>query len=393
MSSGEGGSSSSGESGNSSSGEGGGGSGGDTTYAGGTEDWEYNYHAKLDTIIKWLKRIYVETGNVSTEIGGKLDDQTAALLEKITTWSPSKLDEILDAIKDIGGDTTIVNVDAADSNLYERLDSLLKVQDRQLWYDSIQAEMGMANVRGWDSLYRRQEERDSVLDYQWRVDTNARDRIWDYSYATALYLDSIAGLLEDGFGNGSGGDSGTGDYWDGDSAIGALTDTIVSAFDTNGWQGYFDTTNYAGCFGDSTECGLAGFEGDLDSVLGGFTQAGNDSLAEGIGAQIKGLADSGAVKEFTDSLSAMYDKFDFKRFSGNGGCPSFLTEKHTFNFGHGMMFEMDGVGSVLCTYTIPVVGTTMWVLGRNLLRAIIAVLCMLWLFKVATGATSGGDDD
>lgn len=349
----------------SSSSAGGGGDGGgdrDTTSAGGDGDFEYNYHPKLDTIIKWLKRQYALLDDVGENVTTSLDANTAKVLERLTTWRPEMLDSLLSAVKQAGkGDTTLVNVDARDTLLYDRIDSV------------------MSQIERLDSMGRQSDGK---------------------------FQDSLLNVLNT-IGFGTGGDS-VGGYWDGDSAlsdlgdsisavgdsIGALTDSLGGLFDTTGWQDWFDTSGMGGgnCIGVESDCGLDSILSEgVDSVLAGFTASGNDSLGGVIGKQIKGLVDSGAVKSFTDSLDKMVDKFNFNRFSGSGGCPTFLTEKHTIRIG-GAQVELDGIGNLLCTTKISVFGKTPWEVGRALIRAILAITCMFWLFKVATGA-QGGDDD
>ena len=185
-------------------------------------------------------------------------------------------------------------------------------------------------------------------------------------------------------GQGTGGDS-SGGYWDGDSAISALWDSLAQFGDTSGFGSLFGTAD-----GDSALDSLQRFLDGNDSLYGSL--GGQlDSLGGVIGDAIRGLADSGAVGAFRDSLQGMADKFDYKRFTGSGGCPAFLTQKTTIDFGQ-FSVEIPAVGELLCTTKISIFGRTPWEFGRALIRAIVAISCMLWLFKVATGAT-GGDDD
>lgn len=335
----------------SSSSEGGGGDGGgdkDTTSAGGDGDFEYNYHPKLDTIIKWLKRQYALLDDVGESVTTSLDANTAKVLERLTTWRPEMLDSLLSAVKQVGkGDTTLVNVESSDTLLYDRIDSVMSL------------------IEHLDSLGRQNDGK---------------------------FQDSLLGVLNT-IGFGSGGDS-LGGYWDGDSAIGALIDSLSGLFDTTGWKEWFDTTGMGNgnCIGGENDCGLDSILSEgVDSVLAGFTDSRNDSLAGVIGGQIKGLIDSGAVGAFTDSLDKMVEMFNFNRFSGNGGCPPFLTESAEINLG-GVSVELDGVGNLLCTTKVSIFGKTPWEIGRALIRAILAITCMFWLFRVATGA-QGGDDD
>lgn len=193
-------------------------------------------------------------------------------------------------------------------------------------------------------------------------------------------LDSIIKAIKDGFrGLNIEGDSSG--YWNGDSAIGGLWDSISGLAD-----GLTDTSGFGSLFhadGDSALDSLQRFLDGGDSLYGSL--GGQlDSLGGGIGDAIRGLADSGAVGAFRDSLQKMADKFDYKRFTGSGGCPAFLTQKTTIDFGQ-FSAEIPAVGELLCTTKISIFGRTPWEFGRALIRAIVAISCMLWLFKVATG--------
>ncbi len=264
-----------------------------------------------------------------------------------------------------GNDTTYIgNGEDWEYNYYPELDSLIKYL-KGVFGISLQLESKIDDAT--------QTVADKIV--QWEPKT--LDSILDAlgGIKTAL------GLL----GSSSGSDS-TGEGWNGDSAIGALWDSISGMADTAGWGATFGYPD-----GDSALDSLNRFLAQYDSGFG-ITSGTVDSLGKELGDQIAGLADSGAVKAFNDSLDNIVGLFNFKRFSGSGGCPAFLTQKTSITFGKGGAVNIDGVGKYLCTTEIKMFGKTPWEVGRSLIRSIVALSCMFWLFKVATGA-KGGDDD
>ena len=78
--------------------------------------------------------------------------------------------------------------------------------------------------------------------------------------------------------------------------------------------------------------------------------------------------------------------------SGNGSnnCPSLLTRHHTLTIGS-VSVDVGSLGGSLCE---PIVGgVTMWAMARMLLRAIVAIGCMLWIYSEVVGVKTTGEDD
>lgn len=149
-----------------------------------------------------------------------------------------------------------------------------------------------------------------------------------------------------------------------------------------------------------TSGGLVGMlTGAFDSTLTGLDTMPNwDTIHRGsvdsIGRGITAVWDSGAGKFYKDTLGKwMSSGIQNSTLSGTGSnsCPAFLTSSYVINIGSISVDLTRNVklGQYLCT---PVFGgRTGWELGRTLLRIIVAIGCMFFLFKCATG-TIGGDE-
>lgn len=146
--------------------------------------------------------------------------------------------------------------------------------------------------------------------------------------------------------------------------------------------------------GDSASLDSFSFDIGLDSLLDTSYTTYGDSLEGAYNSfadTYHGLvSDTGAIGRYTDSLANLQKKFNFSPLGGSGiGCPSFLTKTYEINFiGNAKAtFDLNKLG--LCT---PIIGNrSPWDLARALLRIIVAVSCMWFLFKCAT--SSMGDNE
>lgn len=138
-----------------------------------------------------------------------------------------------------------------------------------------------------------------------------------------------------------------------------------------------------------------------DSLAGGFSNF--DSTSRGGGFLSEGALDSGAVgmekawREITsdtsavsglsDSMTAMFNNMDIMKIQGgSGSCPSALSKQTQFTIPHVGTITAPPLGHYLCT---PVVGSiSFWQIGRVVVRFVISVLCMFFLFDCATGNIS-----
>lgn len=157
-----------------------------------------------------------------------------------------------------------------------------------------------------------------------------------------------------------------------DSAI-AATDSVLSRADFFGSLGC-DTTGGKKCDGSIIGAdGLATATGSVKATYGEL----RDSLTGGA---------------YADSLRLWGGKFTGNGVltgSGSNSCPSVLTKTYRVDIYKGAGYDFT-LGTYLCT---PLFGTTTaWSLCRMLLRATIALGCMWFLFKCATGFGGGSED-
>lgn len=143
--------------------------------------------------------------------------------------------------------------------------------------------------------------------------------------------------------------------------------------------------------GDTGSLDTSEFVINIDSLLDTSYTTYGDSL-EGaytsFGDTYKGIiSDTGAIGKFTDSLSQLQKKFNFTSLGGSGtGCPAFLQKTHVVKIGKASVnFALNKLQ--LCS---PILGNkNPWDIARALLRAVVAITCMWFIFKCATGAYNG----
>lgn len=146
--------------------------------------------------------------------------------------------------------------------------------------------------------------------------------------------------------------------------------------------------------GDTGTFDTSAYEFNLDSLIDTSYTTYGDSL-EGaytsFGDTYKGIvSDSGAIGKFTDSLAQLQKKFNISPLSGSGtGCPAFLQQTYVVKIGkQNVNFDLNKLK--ICS---PILGSkTPWDIARALLRALVAISCMWFLFKCATGAFNGDSD-
>lgn len=137
----------------------------------------------------------------------------------------------------------------------------------------------------------------------------------------------------------------------------------------------------------------------IDSAVGAFDVPDmGDSIAPtlaGIRGEVAAMRDSIARGAMGDSVDAWTDAFLNNGVLTGGGsntCPAPLTRQVAFTFPHVGTIQAGTLGRYLCT---PIAGfsVTLWQVARMLLRALVAIGCMWWLFKEVTGTTTGGQND
>ena len=137
----------------------------------------------------------------------------------------------------------------------------------------------------------------------------------------------------------------------------------------------------------------------IDSAVGAYDvpdmRDSIPSAVEGIRTKTRNMRDSIAGGAVGDSVNAWSQAFlNNGVLTGNGSntCPAALTRGVAFTFPHVGTIQAGSLGQYLCT---PVAGlsVTLWQVARMLLRALVAVACMWWLFREVTGTATGGGSD
>lgn len=124
----------------------------------------------------------------------------------------------------------------------------------------------------------------------------------------------------------------------------------------------------------------------------------SDSIAptlQALRGDVMAMRDSIAGGAVGDSVNAWGNAFlNNGVLTGNGSnnCPAPLTRQVVFTFPHVGTIQAGTLGRYLCT---PIAGfsVTLWQVARLLLRAMVAIGCMWWLFKEVTGTATGGSND
>ena len=190
------------------------------------------------------------------------------------------------------------------------------------------------------------------------------------------------------------------DYTD---AIGNIGDSLSKFLGYDGKDidtstGDIDTSGLIGGFikwfgDDSLGAKLNVFQSDSFwyGENGDFGKNGDSVIAKAgeIGQYVKGLVDSGAIRNYTDTLAGWSEQFNFDKLGGGStSCPSFLKQTTKITIGKSSV-DIGGLGIYLCADVVG--GKTPWDIGRLALRLLVVITCFMWLFRVCTG--SGNDDE
>lgn len=136
----------------------------------------------------------------------------------------------------------------------------------------------------------------------------------------------------------------------------------------------------------------------LGSLFGdSLNQYNSDSLAvarNGYGAAFRAYKDTlnGIMR---DSLNAWNNTLlNNGVLSGNGSdaCPAFLMTQKTLAFGSLFTVQLPPLGQILCN-PMPHTGITFWGLARTLLRMLVAIACMWWIYHAVIGSRGNDDED
>lgn len=183
--------------------------------------------------------------------------------------------------------------------------------------------------------------------------------------------------------------------------VNILTDTSGQSYgDTAGWGSKLDS--FSNWLADSTFLrGIFGGKGDaLCDTTGGkkcASMGGSlDSAGGSWGSTYKALGDSltgGAVGDSLRHWESMLTNNGVITGSGSNACPSVFSRQFEINIGQSISVQTPALGQYICA-NIPGTGVTFWTLARVVIRAMVAITCMWWLYGAVTGVKSdGGDDD
>lgn len=183
-----------------------------------------------------------------------------------------------------------------------------------------------------------------------------------------------------------------------DSLLGFYGDTTgaVAAGDTAGLMGGLDSlgkwlkdsTLIGSIFGSGDGALCDTTKGEKCASLGGSL----DSAASSYGTTAQALKDS-LVGLVGDSLAQWDNALTNNGVisgSGSASCPAVLSKNYEVVIKNNVKFTYN-LGKYLC-YDVGL-GITLWALARVLLRAMVAISCMWWLYRAVTGTDSGGNDD
>ena len=169
-----------------------------------------------------------------------------------------------------------------------------------------------------------------------------------------------------------------------------------AGLDTSTWGNANDSAAVAtdsalaqGTWTTAMNCDTTGGRKCDSGIIG---EHGLDSAASGLKSAYAALGDTLRNGAFGDSLSEWGSKFTGGVItgSGSGSCPAVLSRSYHVDIIGDTGFDME-IGYFLCK---PVFGNvTPWALCRLLLRASIALACMWFLFKCATGFKGQGEDE
>lgn len=178
----------------------------------------------------------------------------------------------------------------------------------------------------------------------------------------------------------------------------ALTDTAgagngADTAGAGGWldslSSWLDSLSFGSLFGGSgSKCDTTGgkqcnMAGSLDSAAGGLGAMG-DSLT--------GALTGGAIGDSLEHWENQFLNNGVITGSGSNSCPSVLGRNFHVTIKGNVGYDFT-LGKYLCA-TIPSTNITFWTLCRVVLRAMVAISCMWWLYRAVTGTdSSGGDDD
>lgn len=141
---------------------------------------------------------------------------------------------------------------------------------------------------------------------------------------------------------------------------------------------------------------LDGYLSSIDSIVAEGTPDMSDSIGnavQGVNNAYNALKDSLGNSAWSDSVNKWQGQLTNNGTlsgSGSDNCPAVLTRKWNVPLG-AVTAEVGPLGKYLCE---PIFGgVTGWALARILLRTLVSIFCMIWLFKAVMGIDGGNIDE
>lgn len=137
--------------------------------------------------------------------------------------------------------------------------------------------------------------------------------------------------------------------------------------------------------------------GRLDSLLADSLPNMRDSVGTAVtqyGTAFDAFRDSMENSPWADSVDKWTDALVDNGVitgSGSANCPAVLTRMWDVPLGV-TTASVGPLGKYLCA-SVPAVGVTLWALARVLLRAVVSIGCMVWIFKAVLGIDGGNNEE
>lgn len=148
---------------------------------------------------------------------------------------------------------------------------------------------------------------------------------------------------------------------------------------------------------------IDGLMGKIDSLVGdGIPFMNGDSIGNamsslvnnGLGA-IKDTLDKSAIMDSMTTWELKITDNGYITGSGSDNCPEILTRTWQVRFpigSGGADINIGPLGVYLCR-PVAGMGITFWALCRVILRAMVAIACMIWLYKSVLGIDGGSNEE
>lgn len=152
--------------------------------------------------------------------------------------------------------------------------------------------------------------------------------------------------------------------------------------------------------GDTAGMGAreAGLLASIDSALADSVPNMTDSIpnaVQGVQGTFAAFKDSMANSAWNDSVSKWEGQLldnGVLTGAGSDNCPSVLTRTWDVTLWNNVQLSFGPLGKYLCA-AVPAVGVTFWALCRVIIRAVVSIACMVWIFKAVMGIDGGSSEE